>query len=127
MSYPLSTRGVADLITYLYALPDDQLIAEANSIKSDFRAWVESHFLLSPKQQSYLNNLPENSVIYFGDQCWFCFINRLSVTLDYPSPPEPTGLGKWTEGKSSTKLVVNNDGGFEATGELNFSMIYRPL
>jgi hypothetical protein len=127
MIYPLSTKGVADLIESLYSLPDDELYAEANSIKSDFRGWVERHFSLSDLQKAYLKLIPQNSVIYFGDQCWFCFINRLKITLDYPSPPQPTGLGKWTEGKSSTKLIVNDGGGSEASGELNFTMVYRAL
>lgn len=127
MIYPLSTKGVADLIAYLYALPNDELNTEAKSIKNDFRGWVLRYFSLSDQQKSYLRNMPENSAIYFGDQCWFCFIHRLPITLDYPLPPQPTGLGKWTEGKSSAKLVTNDNGGVEASGAFNFTMLYRTL
>lgn len=127
MSYPLNSRGAAELIAYLYSLPDNELQAAAAAIRSDFKTWVTKHFSLTNEQKSYLAAMPNTATQYFGDQCSFCFIHRLNVTLDYPAPPAPTGYGKWTESTSSTKLITNDDGDQEATGELKFTMVYRPL
>lgn len=125
MNYPLTPQGVSDQLTALYSLSNSALEVEANAIKSNFRTWIEDHFSLSNDQKRYLYAMPDKSVQYFGDQCWFCFLYRLKITLVYPAPPSPTGLGKWTESTSSTKLITNDNGGVEASGELTFTMIYR--
>lgn len=127
MSYPLTQRGAAELIAYLYSLPDSDLQAEAAAIKSDFKTWITKHFTLTSDQKSYLASMANSATQYFGEQCSFCFIHRLNVSLDYPAPPAPTGYGKWTESTSSTKLITNSTGNEEASGELKFTMVYRPL
>ncbi|ASS47639.1 MAG: hypothetical protein A3D31_17595 [Candidatus Fluviicola riflensis] len=125
MAYPLTALGVAELLKKLYALPNNELNIEALAIKANFRNWVSTHFELAEMQLSYLNSMPDNSVQYFGDQCWFCFIHRLDITLDYPSAQSQTRVGKWTGGSSSTKLITNNEGNEEPSGSFSFSMIYR--
>lgn len=127
MTYPLTSRGVSELLENLYSLPDSDLKLQAIEIKTNFRSWVEKNFSLSQGQINYLNSLPDDSVQYFGDQCWFCFIHRLNITLDYPSAPTQTRVGKWTGGTSSTKLITNDSGNQEASGGFSFDMTYREL
>jgi len=126
MSYSLTPQGVADQLAALYALSDSDLEKEANSIKSDFRNWVKNHFILSENQKKYLNDLPDRSVLYFGEQCWFCFLYRLNITFIYPSPPSAISrVGKWCDCASSTKLVTSNDGTNTGTGDVTFTIRYR--
>jgi hypothetical protein len=128
MAYPLNALGVAELLKKLYALSDDELEIQALAIKANFRNWVSTNFELSEIQINYLNSIPNNSAQYFGDQCWFCFIHRLNITLDYPSAPSSMSrVGKWTGGTSTTKLITNNEGNEEASGSFSFSMIYRQI
>ena len=127
MAYPLTSRGVSELLENLYALPDNDLELQAIEIKTNFRSWVEKNFSLSQGQINYLNAMPDNSVQYFGDQCWFCFIHRLNITLDYPAAPTQIRVGKWTGGTSSTKLITNDSGNQEASGGFSFNMTYREL
>jgi hypothetical protein len=68
-----------------------------------------------------------NDVTYFGQQIAFCFRHRLNISFEYPSPPSPSGYGKWTESTNSTKLSANGSGGTTASGELVFTMVWHPL
>ena len=125
MSFLLNSKGVKDQVTALYALSNPALEAEANAIKSDFRSWVDDHFALTNAQKNCLAAMPNKVVQFFGDQCWYCFMFRLPITLD-DSAPAPTGYGKWTESSSTPKLITGGDGSIEATGELVFKFLYRP-
>jgi hypothetical protein len=127
MSYPLTSQGVVDLLEELYELSDPDLALQAEAVQTDFRTWVSDNFDLSGSQVTYLSGMSENDVTYFGQQIAFCFIHRLNISFEYPSPPEPTGYGKWTESTNSTKLTANGSGGTTASGELVFTMVYIPL
>lgn len=127
MSYPLTAQGVADQLEELYALSNPDLADEADAIQTDFRTWIVDHFTLSSAQLTYLAGMAQKDVEYFGQQCAFCFIHRLNISLVYPAPPAPSGYGKWTESTNSTKLIANGSGGTGATGELVFTMVYIPL
>ena len=127
MAYPLNSLGVAEMLKNLYALPDRDLAMQSLEIRTNFRKWVMDNFNLSTSQIDYLNSLPNDSVQYFGDQCSFCFIHRLNITLDYPAPPAQTRVGKWTGASSSTKLTTNSEGKEEASGEFNFFITYRSI
>ena len=124
MNYALTPNGVNQLLTDLYALPPSQLSVKATAVKADFRRFVTDNFILSNDQKTYLNGLNDQVVEYFGDQCWFCFLYKLKITLVYPDPPTPA-YTKYVEAKSSAKLTVAPVGDPVATGELTFTMIYK--
>jgi hypothetical protein len=127
MSYPLTSQGVVDLLEELYELSNQDLADQADAIETDFRTWVAENFTLTSPQLTYLGGMAEKDVIYFGQQCAFCFIHRLNISFEYPLPPEPTGYGKWTESTNSTKLQANGSGGTTASGELVFQMVWYPI
>jgi hypothetical protein len=127
MSYLLNPRGVSEQLKALYALSNSALEAEAISIKSDFKSWVEDHFDLTTPQKNHLYGMSPIARQFFGDQCWICFLFRLPITLVYPSPPAPTGYGKWVESSTTPKLIANGNGDVEASGQLTIEMVYRPL
>lgn len=120
---PMTPTGVEDKIKALYLLSDTALQVEALSIQADFKAWVRANFILSTKQEDYLDDLNAQISAYFGSQSSICFSNRLPIELIYPAPP--TGeYSKWTG--SSNNLAVKSDGSAKpvATGTLTFEFSY---
>ena len=120
---PMTPAGVDDKINALYLLSDTALQAEADAVQADFKAWIKTGFILSPKQADYLATLNSQIAAYFGSQTSICFSNRLPSELIYPEPP--TGeYSKWTG--SSNSLAVKSDGSGKptATGSLTFEFTY---
>lgn len=124
MNYALTPNGVSQLLTDLYALPPSQLLVQATAVKTNFKKFVSDNFTLNTDQKVYLNGLNDQAAEYFGDQCWFCFLYKLKVTLVYPDPPSPA-YSKYVESKSTAKLATGLVGEPTATGELTFTIIYK--
>lgn len=55
---PLTNLGIATLIANLYALSQEDLQIEIDSIYQNFDSWIIDHILLNTSQQSYLSSLP---------------------------------------------------------------------
>lgn len=128
MNYPLTPQGVADQLAAIYSLSSTDLTIQANAIKSDWRKWVIDHFSLSNAEKTCVNNISDRSATYFGDQCWIYFLNKGHISLeDYSAPPAPSGYGKFVESTSSTKYSISTSGDSTMTGELKFSVTYKPL
>lgn len=120
---PMTPTGVEDKIKALYLLSDTALQLEALAIQADFKAWIKANFILSTKQEDYLDDLNAQISAYFGSQCSICFSNRLAIEMIYPAPP--TGeYRKWTG--SSNTMAVKADGSIKpvATGKLTFEFTY---
>ncbi|WP_461791360.1 hypothetical protein [Pedobacter sp.] len=115
---------MSQLIADLYALPPARLAAQATAVKTDFKKFVTDNFTLTNDQKVYLNGLNGQVAQYFGDQCWFCFLYQLNITLVYPDSPSPA-YAKYVESKSTAKLTTGLVGDPTATGELTFTMIYK--
>jgi len=122
--FPFTPLGVSSALDYFYKLPDSELQAEAASIRSDFKGWITDKFNLSSSQSLFLRNIGEITSQYYGDQCSFCFIGRLPITLDYPNPPTAPGYAKWIESASTVKTSTDGNGNDLATGELIFKIVY---
>ncbi len=123
MNYALTPNGVAQLLSDLYKLPSAELLAKATAVKTDFKRFVTDNFTLSDAQKTYLAGLNDQAAECFGDQCWFCFLYKLKITLVYPDPPTPA-YSKYVESKSNAKVKAGIVGEPEATGELIFTITY---
>lgn len=126
MNYALTPSGVDQLLTDLYKLPPSQLLVQATAVKTNFKKFVADNFTLSTDQKVYLNGLNDQVSQYFGDQCWFCFLFKLNVSLVYPDPPTPA-YSKYVESKSTAKLSTGLVGDTTATGELTFTITYKTV
>ncbi|MGV3611432.1 MAG: hypothetical protein ACO1N0_10810 [Fluviicola sp.] len=125
MNYALTPDGVAQMLADFYALPPLKLEEKAAAVKTDFKRFVADNFMLSNDQKAYLLGLNSRVTQYFGDQCWFCFLYKLNITLVYPDPPTPA-YSKYVEGKGKTTVRAGLAGEPEATGEMIFTIIYKP-
>ncbi|WP_160139614.1 hypothetical protein [Chryseobacterium sp. c4a] len=122
--YPFTPTGVNSMIDYLYGLPDSMLQAEAKLIRDGFKQWIEGNFDLSASQNQFLLNIDVRTAQFYGDQCAFCFVSRLPITLDYPNPPTEPGYAKWIESVSTVKASTDGNRNDMAAGELTFKIVY---
>lgn len=83
---PLTPTGVQDKIDELYALSDPALQIEAESIRSDFRPWMNTHFDLTPSQETYLDSLPDDFVHPLACNTSAAVMFRLPITLTILNP-----------------------------------------
>ncbi|WLD24345.1 hypothetical protein NU10_02775 [Flavobacterium dauae] len=123
--YPFTPEGVQDKLDELYALSDPALFAQADAIEADFGSWIINNFSLSVEQQSFLDNMNDEALNYFGSQCALCFRHRRPITLIYPSPPTTPGYAKLPESSNTLKVNSDDSGNIEVTGSLTFTMVYR--
>lgn len=122
---PLTPTGVDNKRTELYALTKVALLAQAAAVEADCRTWLADNFSFTTAQRTYFDNMSNDAMKYYGQILALCFRYELMITLVYPAPPAP-GIGKWVEEKNTVKLYANASGDLEATGELIFTMTYRP-
>ncbi len=123
--FPFSPQGVQDLLTELYALPDPDLAIEGDAIASDFKSWIAANFDLTTEQLSYLDAMDDNATDYYGQQCSFCFGNRLEIVLDYAEKPSNPSYSKWNTSTNSISVQADGTGQSKVSGELVFSLAYE--
>lgn len=119
---PLTPTGVANKVAELYALSDTLLFAQADSVESDFRAWMAANFTLTTAQSDFLSRINDHAAKYYGAQSSVAFRSRLSVSLSTPSPEHSH---KWIDSVSSLIVSTNADGVLQTTGSLTFTIEYR--
>ncbi len=122
--FPFTPAGVKAKLVELYGLADELLFIEADAIELDFGDWMESNFELDKSQKTYLNQIKEEAINYYGSQCALCFRHRLDITLIYPTPTP--GYAKFPETTNTIQMIADNEGKIEVTGSLTFTMIFRP-
>jgi len=83
---PLTPTGLQDKLDELYALSDPALQIEAETIRTDFRPWMNANFDLTPSQETYLDNLPDDFVHPLACNSSAAVMFRLPITLTILNP-----------------------------------------
>lgn len=73
--------GLQNLLTELYALPDNQLNEEAYALRNQPKLWIYAHFELDNDQLAFLQDMPSPAADFLGQQGGFAIENRLPVTI----------------------------------------------
>lgn len=118
---PLSAFGLATLQSDLYALPDPELIVEAEAVRADFVSWVDNHIDLTPAQFTWLGDIDTLFLDLLSVKTAIAFRNRVPFTFDLASG---TGSGKWFMEKSTLNPKWEAPGVITATGVLAFETGY---
>jgi len=129
---PLTASGVNEVMTSLYALSNDALLAEADAVGADFRAWLAEHFDLTAKQEVFIAHGLEASFISFVQaRLPFVFVNRLPVSYTVmgrvPREDDEEEWGKIIEALDATsQSSARAPMGSGASGAFHFlSKYYR--
>lgn len=78
---PFTPEGVSSKMTELYALDEQELLAEARAVGMDFRAWFQKHFILRPSQIKYLEEASSSFLLFWGYVFGTAFIGRRPITM----------------------------------------------
>lgn len=62
--FPLHQTGIKALLQLLYALPDSKLAIEVLALRTDFKQWIKTKFILNPDELDYLNELNKHFIEY---------------------------------------------------------------
>lgn len=118
---PLSTAGISQLQTDLYALPDPELFVEADAAHADFVAWVDSHIELTQAQLTWLGDIDALFLDLLAVKTAIALKNRLNLDLERASG---SGSGKWFQDKDGIAPKWMGSGQITATGTLSFEIGY---
>ena len=123
---PLTPTGVSEVVTELYALPDEALLNEADAVATDFRLWLAEHFTLTPRQEVFITHGLQVSFIAFVQaRLPFAFLNRLPISYtvmgEVPTEDDEEEWGKVIEGLDATSQTSGRRGtGSGASGAFQF-------
>ena len=118
---PLTPAGVQQKQDDLYALSNNQLQAQVDLIRSDFRDWLKDNFILDSSQETYLDNMDDQFIDLASALTGVAVKNKLPI---YLIKPTPSGVSKYV--KSHDHIVtVWSQSGLTATGDLTFEIIYQ--
>jgi hypothetical protein len=120
--------GVQLLLAELYQLPDDQLNKEADALKTDYRKWVENHFLLATSQLSFLKKIDDRFINEAALYTSSFLIARLPITL-VKAAKEATaakdGDGKIIDLDKKSSSRYSDESGFEEEETLIYTISYQ--
>lgn len=117
---PFTPTGVQAKQTELYALSNNDLLTQANLIRSDLRTWVKNNFILDQTQQAFLSSIDNRWIQETAAETGFAVENRLPVTLT----TKGSGSGKLIHKGGSLGCDYSATGGFVASGSLAFTVTY---
>lgn len=128
----LSNLGIAQLIAELYALSDDELQVEVDSLLLDFDSWILNHIELNIHQQKYLSRLPilvKNSMQAqladsFSLRSPIIFTNVIPMNNQSDSEPPEEGRGKLIGIKSTSTINYNQTIGIIIQDLLEINISY---
>lgn len=121
----LSPSDVSGLVSELYALPDSELLIEADAISLDFVGWMDSHFDLTTEQYTYIDQAPDFVKKYWGYAYAAVLLTRGPVTFGaMPANPPPRRIKELRHNMFGD--VVYDDDIQEMSGgislDINFSL-----
>lgn len=120
---PFTDNGVSVKTQELYALPDNTLRAETESLRVDFKSWMQWHFDLNADQSAFLESMAYPSSQILAEDLADCIKFRLPLFITWP-PMHPIG-SKFVMPASELLRSYNPDGSYTVTGRLNIEIGYK--
>lgn len=121
---PLTPSGVAQKKADLYALSNNDLLAEANAIRANLVSWVNTNFILNSGQLTYLSGMDPQWLAQVASRLGFAVEHRLDIIFDAPVPLPPPSISKMVEYDDAVKLKFSQSGGLDVTGTITFTLTY---
>ncbi|MNU20682.1 hypothetical protein D3C71_89310 [compost metagenome] len=122
---PFSPVGFKELEAGLYALPEAELLAEANAVGDDYISWAITHVDLSPAQHNFLYTFDPNFVRHLGSKARIVIANRLPMELILPDnykEKDRVRGSKWFLDHTSLEIYDNTVEPPLATGTLIYEI-----
>lgn len=120
--------GLQQLLTELYALPNNQLSEEAYALRNQPKLWIYGHFDLADDQLAFLQNMPAVAANFLGQQGSFAIEHRLPVTLSKSHQPKNNAKDpkqdKLFKPTSNLYTATDNHGVATAGGSLVLEITY---
>ncbi|RKD12492.1 hypothetical protein BCY91_12675 [Pelobium manganitolerans] len=119
--------GVQTFVNALYALDEDELLAELEGL-ADLVNWMKEHFLLSGTQEAYLDNMSTGICQYIAEMLHSSLAGRIPVNFNQVNSAvaRPTAVnddGKLLDlSKKSEAVIINNQ--LSKRDSLNISISY---
>lgn len=121
---PFDSAGVQAKQVELYALSNNALLTEANAVRSNFAAWMNTNFILSAAQQSYITSMDTTFVNFLANNVGLAIEYRLSITLTAPFPLPAPSISKMIELEPQLIPVFNQSSGVAVTGSIVIRLTY---
>lgn len=127
---PFDEAGLQSLLQALYALPDQELLEQANGLNYHPKMWINGHFELDSKQLQYLDQMPQSVADFMGQQGSFALVHRLPITLEknYRTANSRSNgdedQGKLFKPKSNLAIETDSEGEVTASGDLVIEVTY---
>jgi hypothetical protein len=121
---PLTSAGIQQKQMDLYALGNPALIAEANSIRSNFITWINANFVVNSAQLIYLNSMPSAWIDYAASETAMAVEHRLPITFSAPNPLPAPSISKMTKIESMLNASYSQASGFSVSGSVAFTLSY---
>jgi hypothetical protein len=74
---PFDSAGVQAKQVELYALSNNDLLIEANAVRSNLVAWMNTNFILSAPQQTYISSMDSTFVHFLASNVGLAIQYRL--------------------------------------------------
>lgn len=123
---PFTAAGFAALQLQLYALPNNELAAEAVAMLSDFNQWMADHFELDATQQAFLNGLSTEAISFLAQQTSTCVAHRLPIYLAKDAQAKGEDKpGKIIRSESELDGETDQDGNLNLHGQVTIHIHYE--
>lgn len=123
ITQPFNAEGVTAKISELQNLPQADLDAESDTIRADFRIWMETNFALDGEQHDYLIAMDANFIRLLGEDVADCM--RFRLPLDIIFPPKKPWSSKFIMPESSLTRTIRQDGKYDVTGSVRIEITYE--
>lgn len=127
--FPFTEKGVQDLLSELYQLPDDLLKKEADALLADYRNWVSNHFVLEPTQLDFLKQIDDRFINQAASFTAEFMLNRAPIILIKPAINKENaakdGEGKIIDLGKKSKTSYSDESGFGENESLTYTIFYQ--
>ena len=119
---PLTPAGVAQKVSELYALSDNELKGQASIVASNFKSWLSQNFQLDPAQTNFLATMNNVFASDLGKKISVALDNKLPIK--FVKPPVPQEASKFISTKDTVQIELYK-GNYTASGDITITIGYR--
>ncbi len=118
---PFTPAGVNAKQAELYALQDNELVAQADLIRTDLRQWTKDNFILDAAQFTYLDGIDAEWISFSGSLTGLAVQYRRPVILTIIGPVSASKLIRTPNDLVATTSAT----GVTVNGTLTFEIDYQ--